>query len=205
MISASILSIKENIKENIEILDKTSIDFLHLDIMDGKFVENKTWDIDDIKDLVGNTTKPKDVHLMVEDVKTYVDKFKILKPEFITFHVEVKEDISNLINYIKKEGIKVGISIKPNTKVDAILPYLHLIDLVLVMTVEPGRGGQEFMTSVIPKVEQLNNLKKEYKFLIEVDGGINDKTISQVKSDIYVVGSYITSSNGYQKQVNNLK
>ncbi len=205
MISASILSIKENLKENIKILDETNIDFIHLDIMDGKFVQNKTWDIDDVKDLVLNTSKPKDVHLMVEDVKEYVDKFKILKPTYITFHLEVKQDILYLINYIKKQGIKVGISIKPNTDVSLLFPYLPLIDLVLVMTVEPGMGGQKFIESVIPKVDKLNELKKNYNYLIEVDGGINDTTISKVKSDIYVVGSYITSSNNYQKQINNLK
>lgn len=205
MISASILSIKENVKENIEKLDDTTIDFLHLDIMDGKFVPNKTWDIDIIKSLIENTKKPKDIHLMVEDVKFYVDKFKVLNPEYITFHLEIDEDIMYLINYIKKLGIKVGISIKPNTDINMILPYLEFIDLILVMTVEPGQGGQSFIETVIPKVEQLNKLKEKYNFLIQVDGGINNLTIKKVDADIYVVGSYITKSDDYQNQINALK
>ena len=173
MISASILSIQENVRENIEKLDNTTINFLHLDIMDGKFVPNKTWDIDTIKPLIEYTKKPKDIHLMVEDVKSYIDKFKILNPEYITFHLEINEDIMCLINYIKKIGIKVGISIKPSTDINKILPYLEFIDLVLVMTVEPGQGGQKFIEKVIPKVEQLNKLKEKHNFLIQVDGGIN--------------------------------
>lgn len=204
MISASILSIKQNIKQNIQNLDKTTIDLLHLDIMDGLFVKNKTWDINEIKQLIENTNKPKDVHLMVDDVKSYIDKFKLLNPEYITFHIEVKQNIMDLIKYIKNLNIKVGISIKPNTEIDAILPYLQYIDLVLVMTVEPGYGGQKFMDSVIPKIEKLNELKKQYNFIIEVDGGINDETIHKIKSDIYVVGSYITNSDNYQKQIDNL-
>lgn len=205
MISASILSIKENIKQNIKILDNTTIDFIHLDIMDGLFVENKTWNIEEIKVLIQDINKPKDVHLMVEDVKSYIDKFKILNPEYITFHIEVKQDIMELIKYIKSLGIKVGISLKPNTEIDYILPYLPYIDLVLVMSVEPGKGGQQFMESIIPKVEKLNELKNQFNFIIEVDGGINDKTINKIKSDIYVVGSYITNSCDYQKQIDSLK
>ena len=205
MISASILSIKENIKQNVKLLDETTVDFLHLDIMDGKFVKNKTWDIEQIKDIVENTKKPKDIHLMVDDVKDYVCKFKILNPTYITFHIEVKQDIMELIKYIKNLGIKVGISIKPNTNIEKILPYLPFIDLVLIMTVEPGYGGQKFIEDVIPKVEKLNELKNKFNFILEVDGGINNETISKVKSDIYVVGSYIINSDNYQKQIDKLK
>ena len=207
-ISASFLSITDNVKENIEILDKTDIDYLHQDIMDSIFVDNKTYSIDEIKFLLENTTKPKDVHLMVSDVKKYIDDFKTIDPEFITFHYEAVDDPPKIIDYVKKEGIKVGISIKPKTQIKEIIPYLPFIDLVLIMSVVPGRGGQKFIKNVISKVEKLNNLKKEYgyKFVVEIDGGINDQTILYCQGvDIVVVGSFITNSDNYKRQVEKLR
>ncbi|MFA5603337.1 MAG: ribulose-phosphate 3-epimerase [Bacilli bacterium] len=206
-ISASFLSIKDNLKENIEILDKTNIDYLHLDIMDGEFVNNKTYSIDDIKGLLGNTNKPKDVHLMVSDVINYINDFKQLNPEFITFHLEAIDNPNEIISYLKQLNIKVGISVKPNTNVDTILPYLSDIDLILIMSVEPGLGGQEFIKDVVSKIDYLKKLKKEknYNYVIEVDGGINDQTINYCQNaDIVVVGSYITNSDNYQTQVDKL-
>ena len=201
-ISASFLSIKDNLKENIDLLTKCDIDYLHLDIMDGIFVKNKTWDISEIKNLI-NYNKPLDVHLMVSDVYKYVDEYKELNPEFITFHYEVDLDIMDIINYIKKYNIKVGLSIKPNTKVDEIIPYLPYLDLVLVMSVEPGEGGQKFIIDSVDKIKKLKELKGDY--LIEVDGGINDSTISLVKDvDIAVIGSYITSGN-YEEKIKSIK
>ena len=207
-ISASFLSIKDNLKENIDLLTKCDIDYLHLDIMDGIFVKNKTWDISEIKNLI-NYNKPLDVHLMVSDVYKYVDEYKDLNPEFITFHYEVDLDIMDIINYIKKYNIKVGLSIKPNTKVDEIIPYLPYLDLILVMSVEPGEGGQKFIIDSVDKIKKLKELKelKELKgdYLIEVDGGINDSTISLVKDvDIAVIGSYITSGN-YEEKIKSIK
>lgn len=201
-ISASFLSIKDNLKENIDLLTKCDIDYLHLDIMDGIFVKNKTWDISEIKNLI-NYNKPLDVHLMVSDVYKYVDEYKDLNPEFITFHYEVDLDIMDIINYIKKYNIKVGLSIKPNTKVDEIIPYLPYLDLILVMSVEPGEGGQKFIIDSVDKIKKLKELKGNY--VIEVDGGINDSTIKYVSdADIVVVGSYITSGN-YEERIKNLK
>ena len=201
-ISASFLSIKDNLKENIDLLTKCDIDYLHLDIMDGIFVKNKTWDISEIKNLI-NYNKPLDVHLMVSDVYKYVDEYKDLNPEFITFHYEVDLDVMDIINYIKKYNIKVGLSIKPNTKVDEIIPYLPYLDLVLVMSVEPGEGGQKFIINSVDKIKKLKELKGDY--LIEVDGGINDSTISLVKDvDIAVIGSYITSGN-YEEKIKSIK
>lgn len=209
-ISASFLSIKNNVKENIKILDQTNIDYLHLDIMDGKFVSNKTWTFMEIKNLLKNTQSLKDVHLMVNNIKKYIKKYKKFKPEYITFHLEATETPLKIINIIKKNGIKVGISIKPNTNVEELRPYLSLVDLVLVMSVEPGRGGQEFIASSIDKIKYLDNirLKNNYKYVIEVDGGINDTNYHLLKSsnvDIVVVGSYITNSNNYQEQIDKLK
>lgn len=209
-ISASFLSIKNDLQGNIKNLDQTNIDYLHLDIMDGKFVSNKTWRFIELKNILNSTNSLKDVHLMVNNVKKYIKKYKKLKPEYITFHLEATKTPLKIINIIKKNGIKVGISIKPDTNVEELRPYLSLIDLVLVMSVEPGRGGQEFITSSIDKINYLDNmrLKNNYKYVIEVDGGINDTNYHLLKSnnvDIIVVGSFITNSNNYQEQIDKLK
>lgn len=204
-ISASFLSIKENIKENLDKLTKSDIDFLHLDIMDGKFVENKTYTIEDIKSII-NYDKKLDVHLMVLDIKKYIDDFKCLNPEYITFHYETNYDIMDLVSYIKSLNIKVGISIKPETDVKLLDKYLKYIDLVLVMSVNPGAGGQKFIPSSIEKINYLKEQREEndYNYLISVDGGINDETIKLVNSDIAVSGSYITNGD-YKEQVKKLK
>lgn len=207
-ISASFLSIKDNLKNSIVKLDHSAIDYLHLDIMDNKFVPNITWSFDEIKELLDETNKPKDVHLMVEDVIKYVDLYSLLNPEYITFHLEAAENIRYTIEYIKSKKIKVGISIKPNTSVDELLEYLGDIDLVLVMSVEPGFGGQKFIDNSIQKVNKLSSIRKQYNYnyLIEIDGGINDANIQKLdKTDIVVVGSYITNSDNYDEQISRLK
>lgn len=201
-ISASFLSIKDNLKENIARLTQTDIDYLHLDIMDGNFVENKTWDIEQIKGII-NYNKPLDIHLMVDDVYKYIDQFQVLKPIYITFHYEINYDIMKVIEYIKQYGIKVGLSIKPETDVEQILPYLPYIDLILVMSVDPGSGGQTFISNTTDKIEKLRAI--DGNFLIEVNGGINIDTIDLVKNvDIIVVGSYITNGD-YEERIKNIK
>lgn len=194
-ISASFLSIKDNLKDNIKKLVDTDIDYLHLDIMDGEFVPNKSWNIDEIKEII-DTRKPLDIHLMVEDVYEYIKQFRYLNPQYITFHVEVKHDIMELISYLTRLDIKVGLAIKPKTKVETLIPYLPFIDLVLIMSVKPGLGGQKFI-DVTDKIDKLSKLKGSFK--IAVDGGINDETIKKIKNaDIAVVGSFIT--NGDMKE-----
>lgn len=207
MISASFLSIKDNLKENIKVLDNTTIDMLHVDIMDGVFVPNKTWNIFTIKELLSDTKSRKDVHLMVCDVLKYIDDFKNINPDYITFHYEAIDNIYDTIMYIKSLNIKVGLSIKPNTSVNDILPYLPYLDLVLVMSVEPGLGGQIFIENSVNKINMLYDLreKNNYHYLIEVDGGINDKTYKLCnKADILVVGSFITNGN-YQEQIDKIR
>lgn len=203
-ISASFLSIKKDLKENIKTLVDTNIDYLHLDIMDGIFVKNKTWTYSELKTLL-DTRKPLDIHLMVSDVKKYVDDFAKLNPEYITFHAEAVSNVKELIYYIHSKGIKVGLSLKPDTNVDTIFDYLPSVDLILLMSVEPGEGGQKFIESTTKKIEYLKKLQPYNHYKIEVDGGINDETIKYCrKSDIIVVGSFITNGN-YQDQVNKLK
>lgn len=206
-IAASFLDIKENIVEEVTKLSNENVDYMHLDVMDGIFVENKTYTFEQFYDIVKFITKPKDVHLMVSDVKKYIDEFANLNPEFITFHYEAVSEVSSVINYIHEKGIKVGISIKPSTDISEIVDYLNYVDLVLVMSVEPGRGGQTFIDSSVKKIEQLYNLRENqnYNYLIEVDGGINDQTIKLCeKADICVVGSFITKQN-YSEAIEKLK
>ena len=207
MLSVSILGIKEKIKKNIKKLDNLNIDFFHIDIMDGIFVENTTWEYKEIKKIVKHRKTKKDIHLMVKDVKKYIDDFINLKPEIITFHYEATDNHIELIKYIKRHNIKAGISIKPNTEVEKIKELLNIVDLVLVMSVEPGKGGQKYIDNSTNKINELYNIRKEnnYKYLIEVDGGINKETKEYAKNaDILVVGSYITNNN-YEEKIKEFK
>ena len=207
-LSVSILSMKDqfDIKENIKKLNNCNIDFLHIDIMDGKFVKNSTWNCLDIKNILPNNSKPLDIHLMVEDIEKYINDFSILNPKYITFHLEATDNPIKIIKLIKEKNIGVGISIKPNTDVSKLLPYLSLVDLVLVMSVEPGQGGQKFLDSSVEKINYLYQVRndKNYNYVIEVDGGVNNTTIENCrKCDIVVVGSYITKNN-YGESIENL-
>lgn len=207
-LSTSILSIKENIKENIKKIDKLNTDYIHLDIMDGMFVKNSTWNILEAEDLLKNHARPLDIHLMVNDIVGYVDDFSVLNPLYITFHYEAgKKHINEIIDYIKSKNIKVGISINPSTDPLVLLPYLDKVDLVLVMSVEPGKGGQSYIPSSTSKINVLKEYRKnkKLKYQIEVDGGINNNTIKEaINADIFVVGSYITS-NDYNEKINEIK
>ncbi len=196
MISTSILNLEQI--ENLPKLEKAGSDYIHLDVMDGKFVTNK-------KDYsLFSHQKPIDIHLMVKNVKYYVDQYKKFMPQYITFHIEVG-NTQEYINYIKKQNIKVGIAINPNTPLSALKPYLNQIDLVLVMSVFPGYGGQEFI-DVTDKIKQVKDSQKNNHYLIEVDGGINDVTIEKVKDcDLIVCGSFITKSEDYQSKIEILK
>lgn len=207
MISASILDIRDPKDLETEYLSSLDIDLIHVDVMDGVFVENTTLDFQDYKNILIYANKPLDVHLMVSDVKKYVDDFVNLKPEYITFHFEAVSDVRSIINYIKNLNVKVGMSIKPTTSIDEIKDYLGFLDLVLVMSVEPGRGGQKFITTSTKKIDDLRAIRESlnYNFLIEVDGGINDETISMCgNADICVVGSFITH-NDYKKAIESLR
>lgn len=199
LIAASYLKI-QNEKENIEKLNKYA-DIMHYDVMDGNFTGNKTLPFEKVRYNTSGVTKNKDIHLMVEDIYNYIDCYSTLKPNNITFHLEIG-NTSDIINYIKNKGIKVGLAINPDTKVESIEPYLKDIDIVLVMSVTPGAGGQKFI-DISPKIDFLYNYRvnNNLSYKIEVDGGINDETIKLIKkADIAVVGSFITNSDDYKKQ-----
>lgn len=203
-ISASILSSKNRI-DSIQKLNNTNANYLHIDTMDGIFVPNKQMPIEEIIQLEKYTKIPLDIHLMVENPEQYLSYLANKNIEYITFHIEINKNINNLIDKIKSLGYKVGLSIKPNTNVEKIIPYLPLIDLVLIMSVEPGFGGQKFINQTLKKAKEIRNMNKE--ITIEIDGGINDTNIQEIKKyvDIAVVGSYITNSIDFNQAINNLK
>ena len=214
-ISTSLLSVKE--EESIHTfyrLETAHTDYFHIDAMDGKFVKNDTTEkmkiyADNLKNV---TNIPLEIHLMVKDVKKYVDIFSPNDPNCITFHIEStenKEEVIKLINYIKQYS-KVGLAISPNTSIESIYEYLPLIHQVMVMTVEPGEGGQALIPETIEKIKKLreyidsNNLDT----LIEADGGINIDNIKMLKDagvDIAVVGTYLINAKDYRYTINKLK
>ncbi len=210
-IACSILSIVEknvDCKKKIDALNLTDCDYLHLDIMDGKFVETNTLLDLDMLNLVKDIEKPFDVHIMVEDIGKYIEIYQVLHPRYLTFHYEATDCPSFWIQTLKEAGIGIGILIKPETPVSVLLPYLNDLDLVLVMSVEPGKGGQTFLNSSVAKLEQLKQLRdqKGYHYQIEVDGGINADTIAWVKdADIVVSGSFVTNAQNYQTQIDLLR
>lgn len=201
-ISSSILGIKNDIQK-IKLLSNTETDYIHLDVMDGIFVDNCVLNYEECLEISKVINKPLDIHLMVDSPKKYIDNFKELNPIYITFHYEINDNIDELISYIKNLNIKVGLSIKPQTDIKNIYKYLDKIDMILIMSVNPGYGGQAFISSTNDKINELYNFRKDnnLKFLIEVDGGINEINIKNLKCDIAVVGSYITNSENYQEQI----
>mgnify|MGYP002521367927 FL=1 len=199
-LSTSILNMKKD-KENLDKLNNTTTNYIHLDIMDGKFVNNESDMFDFIND--NETNKPLDIHLMVEDTISYIEKYSKLNPNNITIHYEIKNNLLESINLIKSKNIKVGLAINPDTDIDEIIKYLDKIDLLLIMSVVPGLGGQSYI-DVSNKLKQARLLQQKYNFVIEVDGGIKDNNISTIDTDIAVVGSFITSSDNFQEQINKL-
>lgn len=207
-IATSILNIDFNNLEN-EIKKIANSDYLHLDVMDGHFVPNISFGYPVLKNLKSITNIPLDTHLMIQNPLNYIDDFEKMGSEYITIHIEANKPMEAL-DYIKSKGIKSGISLKPNTPLEALYPVLDKVDLVLVMTVEPGFGGQSFMKDQMLKVKKLVKLRKEkgYDYVIQVDGGINDETIDVVKNaevDIVVAGTYITNSKDPKKAIESLR
>ena len=196
--------------EEIIRMDKAGADYMHLDVMDGAFVPNITFGAPVIKAVKGLTQVPFDVHLMIYNPYDYIDDFVNAGADIITFHVESKSDISATIDKINATGVKSGLVIKPNTPASAVFPYLKDIYMVLIMTVEPGFGGQSFMADMLPKVAEIKAEaeKQGVDILIEADGGINEKTIQQCAKagiDVCVSGTGVFKADDPKKAIENLK
>lgn len=199
ILAADFTKIDQEIKE----LDSYNVQWVHLDVMDGVFVPATTFGPDLVEQLRPLTKMFFDVHLMIVDPIKHVDAYVNAGADLITFHVEAVEDSMEIINYIKSKGIKVGISLKPATNVDTIKHLLPYVDLVLVMSVEPGKGGQSFITGALDKIKELSG----GDFLIEVDGGVNETTGKQcidAGADVLVAGSFVFKNKENIHILNNL-
>lgn len=207
-ISVSILD-AVNRYEAVEKLNDTNISYIHIDVMDGKLVNNIQFqDMDEIREISKISKFPLQVHLMVEDANYYVSKFASLNIESITIHLNIKNDIYSVIKEIHNMGYLAGIAVSGEEDILKIIPYLKDIDMILVMSVIPGRGGQAFISNTSDKIRYLRNyiIKNHLSSVIEVDGGINDKTIKNIDgADIAVVGSYIIKASDYDKQIKSLE
>ncbi len=206
-ISVSFLSSK-NIPKDLKLLNETDADYIHVDIMDGKFVKGKTLPFSEMKHIYKYTSKRLDVHLMVENPSKYIPLYAELNTEFITFHIEVEEDIIKNLEMIKNYSIGCGLAINPDTPVKELVPYLPYLDEVIVMGVVPGEGGQAFIPETENKLKELRELINSYHLnvLINVDGGVKDITKKQCHyADILTSGSYILQGDNYQERINSLR
>lgn len=207
LISTSFLS-SNNIPRDLRKLNMTSTDYIHVDIMDGKFVKNKTMPFSEMKNIYKYTSKRLDVHLMVQHPKKYINQYATLNTEYITIHLELPEEVEENLKLIKSYGIKCGLAINPNTEVRELVPYLPLLDLILVMSVEPGMGGQEFIKETEEKIKEIKVLLNEYhsSAIISVDGGVNHLTKKYCSDcELLVSGSYILNSDDFEEKINSLR
>lgn len=209
IISPSILSADfANLERDIKLIEQAGADWIHIDVMDGHFVPNITVGVPVVKSIKKITDLPLDVHLMIENPQNYIVPFVKAGADILTFHYEaVCSESLDLIKNIKSQGIKSGISIKPNTSADVLIPYLDIVDMVLIMTVEPGFGGQSFINECAEKIKLIKNIANE-NLIIQVDGGINDVTGKLCKdygANSLVAGSYIYNSTDVKSAIESLK
>lgn len=204
-VGVSILSSSIKAEDIVKKLDGSSADYIHVDIMDGKFVENKTWTYSEVKKIVSYSSLPLDVHLMVKDPAKYIEDYALLNTTNLIFHYEAVKDIESMISLVKEYGLKVGIAINPETSEEVLFPYLKDIDVALVMSVVPGKSGQSFIENTPSKIKNLKEeiIRQGVKTIISVDGGINDETgllCKEARVDMLVSASYI-----HKDIVNNIK
>lgn len=204
-VGVSILSSSIKAEDIVKKLDGSSADYIHLDIMDGKFVENKTWTYSEVKKIVRYSSLPLNVHLMVKDPAKYIEDYALLNTTNLIFHYEAVKDIESMISLVKEYGLKVGIAINPETSEEVLFPYLKDIDVALVMSVVPGKSGQSFIENTLSKIKNLKEeiIRQGVKTIISVDGGINDETgllCKEAGADMLVSASYI-----HKDIVNNIK
>lgn len=209
LVAPSILSADfANLEKEISAVTRAGADWVHVDVMDGNFVPNITIGIPVVKSLKKVSSLPLDVHLMIERPERYVEQFIKAGADYLTIHVESTQDPRAVLEKIKSLGCKAGITLRPGTPLETVLPFLEICDLVLVMTVEPGFGGQSFMQDQIVKIDQLKKIitDNKYSCLIEVDGGINAETAKLCKNaDVFVAGSFVFGSEDYQSAISQLR
>lgn len=211
LVSASVLSADMlNMEKEIRRLENSGTDMLHFDVMDGMFVDNITFGLPLLEQIRGVTDMILDVHLMINEPLRYIKRFADAGADIITFHSEAGSDISETIRAIKAAGKKASVSVRPATPVSDILPYLPELDMVLIMTVEPGFGGQRFIDDTLDKIREVrrNADKLGLDLRIEVDGGINDITAADARiagADVLVSGSYLFNAGDMSAYVNNLR
>ena len=211
LVAPSILSADfGNLANDVKAICDAGCDLVHVDVMDGHFVPNLTIGPVVVSAVAKAATKPLDIHLMVENNTFFVDLFAPLKPGYITFHMEEEKNPHRLVQYIRELGIKPGVVLNPHTPAEAVEYLLQDLDMVLVMSVNPGFGGQKFIPNVVEKIKRLKALRDRInpECLIEIDGGVNDQNIEMLRDagvDVCVAGSYVFKHESYATAINNLK
>ncbi len=207
-ISVTFLKYKKSDKETIKEIEKTDVDYIHVDVMDGKFVPNLVIPLEKTHELLGDTTKPLDVHLMVEHPYEYILEYAKLKTDIISIHIELEEDIDYLIDLIHSYGIKAGLAINSDTPLQDLYPYLSKIDYIIIMAIIPGFGGQKMITEMTKRIPILKQLREDnnYHYMIGLDGGINKETRELLDDlDVVISGSYIVLSDNLQEKIDSLR
>lgn len=211
LISPSVLSCDfANIQRDVEMINNSTADWFHVDVMDGVFVPNISFGFPVIAAIKKHAKKPLDVHLMIEDADKYIEEFKKAGADILTVHFEASRHLHRTIQAIKAAGMKAGVALNPHTHVDVLADVIEDLDLVLIMSVNPGFGGQKFIKNAILKVEQTKNLihRRGSRALVEVDGGVNLETgleLVKAGADVLVAGSFVFNSENPAATIEALK